>query len=51
MDAAKACQQIRQGLESGALPRDFDLTCFTVGCTPPKTNCKRCGEKLHFFSN
>ena len=44
MDAANAGRKIRERLESGALPKDFDLTFLSVGHPPPNINGAGCGE-------
>jgi len=44
MKIVKARQQIRQALEAGVLPYDFDLTSFGFGCPPNNTPCAGCGE-------
>src|SRR5262245_17165153 len=44
MDVTKARQKIRERLESKSLPKDFDLTSFTVGSPPKNTKCARCHE-------
>jgi len=49
MDTTKARQTIRQKLESGALPKDFDLTFFAIGCPPVDTTCAGCGGKFQSF--
>ena len=50
MDVTKARQKIRERLESKSLPKDFDLTSFTVGSPPKNTKCAGCHE-LFSLSN
>ena len=44
VDHTKARQRIRDALASGHLPKDCDVTCFTVGCPPRGDTCAACGE-------
>ena len=37
-------QSIRENLDSGHLPRDFNLTSFRTGCPPNSERCVGCGE-------
>src|SRR5262245_54408042 len=46
MDATKTRQIVRQRLVSRLLPKNFDLTSFTVGCPPSNTCCVGCSEKF-----
>ena len=44
MDAANARRKIREGLKSGALPKDFDPGFLSEGHPPPNAKCAGCGE-------
>jgi hypothetical protein len=44
MNHTEARQKIRDNLESGHLPKDFDLTSLAVGCAPNNQNCAGCCE-------
>ena len=46
MNHTEACQRIRDNLESGRLPKEFDLTFIAVGRPQDYQNCAGCCE--HF---
>ena|SRR5919107_1190276 len=45
-DHAKALHKIRENLDSGTLPKDFDPGFFVVGAALDNLNCVGCGEVL-----
>ena len=44
MDRIKCREKIRGNLQSGLLPRDFDVTRLIVGHPPDRTTCAGYGE-------
>jgi hypothetical protein len=44
MEHAKSRQKIRENLNAGHLPKEFDLSLFCVGSPPTNHACQGCGE-------